>query len=227
MSLPTIGRVRSVNVGARRPLDPAEPSGESTGIYKEPVGEAVRVEVPSAGRSGLADDVICEVKYHGGPDQAVYAYAREDLDAWGERLGRALPDGMFGENLTTEGLNLTDAVLGERWRIGEGSGAGGGLVLEASCPRIPCATFAARMAVPKWVKLFTTAGETGTYLRVLTPGEVHVGDTIEVVERPDHGVTISTYFRAVTTERRRLPELLAAKEYLPAELLDEIERAER
>jgi MOSC domain-containing protein YiiM len=83
------------------------------------------------------------------------------------------------------------------------------------------------MAVPKWAKLFTAAGETGTYLRVLTPGAVHVGDTIEVLERPDHGVTIGTYFRAVTTERHRLPELLAAKEYLPAELLEEIEHAER
>ena len=229
MSLPTIGRVRSVNVGARRLVDPAEPSGDSTGICKEPVAEAVRVEVPSAGRSGLADDVICDVKHHGGPDQAVYAYAREDLDLWGERLGRALPDGMFGENLTTEGLNLTEAVLGERWRIGESEGGGGGsaLVLEASCPRIPCANFAARMAVPRWVKLFTTAGETGTYMRVVTPGTVRVGDTIEVVERPDHGVTIGTYFRAVTTERRRLPELLAAKDYLPAELLEAIERVER
>lgn len=227
MSLPTIGRVRSVNVGARRLVDPDEPSSDHTGIFKEPVGDAVRVEVPSAGRSGLADDVICDVKHHGGPEQAVYAYAREDLDVWGERLGRALHDGMFGENLTTEGLNLTDAVLGERWRIGEDRGGENALVLEASCPRIPCANFAVRMAVAGWVKRFTAAGETGTYLRVVTPGKVRVGDTIEVVERPDHGVTIGTYFRAVTTERRRLPELLAAKDYLPTEALEAIERAER
>ena len=189
MSL-SIGRVRSVNVGALRESNPAKPHTGGTGIYKEPVGHPVRVDVPrpknsGPGQSGLAGDVICDIKHHGGPDQAVYAYAREDLDWWQEQLGRELPDGMFGENLTTEGLNLTDAVIGERWRIG-----GGGLVLEVSCPRIPCATFAMKMAEPKWIKRFTQVGATGAYLRVVTPGEVGSGDAVEVVARPEHGVTL-------------------------------------
>lgn len=218
------GRVRSVNLGALRSPNPAKPHTGGTGIFKEPVGRAVRVDVPrpknsGPGQSGLAGDVICDIKHHGGPDQAVYAYAREDLDWWQEQLGRELPDGMFGENLTTEGLNLTDAVIGERWRVGEGS-----LVLEASCPRIPCATFAMKMDEPKWIKRFTQVGATGAYLRVVTPGEVRSGDAVEVVSRPDHGVTLELYFRAITTDRDRLPELLPAKEFLLAETLADLDR---
>lgn len=224
-ALSTRGRVRSVNVGALRSPNPAKPHTGGTGIYKEPVDVAVRVEVPlpknsGPGQSGLVGDVICDIKHHGGPDQAVYAYAREDLDWWGERLDRSLPDGMFGENLTTEGLNLTDAVVGECWRIG-----GGGLVLQVSCPRIPCSTFAAKMAEPKWIKTFTEIGMTGAYLRVITPGEVRAGDAIEVISRPDHGVTLAGYFRAVTTERERLPGLAVAADYLLAETLEDIRRA--
>ena len=213
-----------MNVGKLRSPNPAKSHTIGTGIYKEPVDAAVRVEVPrpknsGPGQSGLVGDVICDIKHHGGPDQAVYAYAREDLDWWGERLHRALPDGMFGENLTTEGLNLTDAVVGECWRIG-----GDGLVLQASCPRIPCATFAAKMAEPKWIKTFTEIGMTGAYLRVITPGEVRTGDAIEVISRPDHGVSVAAYFRAVTTDRDRLPELAAAEDYLLAETLEDMRR---
>lgn len=224
--LPTSGRVRSVNVAASPVSGPAWPDPGSTGIFKEPVDFAVQVVVPrpkdsGPGQSGLVGDVICDIKNHGGPDQAVYAYAREDLDWWAGRLDRALPDGMFGENLTTEGLNLTDAVVGECWRVGDA-----GLVLQASCPRIPCATFAVKMAEPKWIKTFTTAGMTGAYLRVISPGEVRAGDAIEVISRPDHGVTLEAYFRAVTTQRTRLPGLTVARDYLPAETLDDIRRAE-
>jgi len=213
-----------VNVGALRSPNPAKPHTGGTGIFKEPVDRRVRVDVPrpknsGPGQSGLAGDVICDIKHHGGPDQAVYAYAREDLDWWQEQLGRELPDGMFGENLTTEGLNLTDAVIGERWHVGEG-----GLVLEASCPRIPCATFAMKMDEPKWIKRFTQVGATGAYLRVVTPGEVRSGDAVEVVARPEHGVTLELYFRAITTDRDRLPELLPAKEFLLAETLADIDR---
>lgn len=221
--LPTRGRVRSVNVGALRSPNPAKPATGGTGIDKLPVDHAVRVQVPrpknsGPGQSGLVGDVICDIKHHGGPNQAVYAYAREDLDRWGRQLGRELPDGMFGENLTTEGLNLTDAVIGERWRLGEE------LVLEARLPRIPCSTFAAKMAEPRWIKRFTEVGVTGVYLRVVTPGEVRAGDGIEVLTRPAHGVTIATYFRAVTTQRDRLAELVPAREFLDPETLEDMAR---
>jgi MOSC domain-containing protein YiiM len=223
VGLPTRGRVRSVNIGAQAAPNPAKPDTSGTGIYKVPVDGAVRVHVPrpknsGPGQSGLVGDVICDIKHHGGPNQAVYAYAREDLDWWGDRLERELPDGMFGENLTTEGLNLTDAVIGERWRIG------GELVLEARLPRIPCVTFAAKMAEPRWIKRFTEVGVTGVYLRVVTPGEVRAGDGIEVLTRPAHGVSIATYFRAITTQRDRLAELAPAREFLAGSTLEELAR---
>ena len=222
-NLPDFGRVRSLNVASARVPNPAKPATGGTGIYKVPVDGPISVQVPrpknsGPGQSGLVGDVICDIKHHGGPDQAVYAYAREDLDWWGRRLGRELPDGMFGENLTTEGLNLTDAVIGERWRIGDE------LVLEASGPRIPCATFAAKMAEPKWIRTFTEVGVTGVYLRVVRPGAVRTGDKVEVLTRPAHGVTIATYFRAITTQRERLPELAPAREFLEDETLEELAR---
>lgn len=218
------GRVRSVNVSARPLPNPAKPDTGGTGIHKVPVDFPVQVTVPrpknsGPGQSGLAGDAICDIANHGGPDQAVYAYAREDLDWWARHLGRELPDGMFGENLTTEGLNLTDAIVGEGWRIGES-----GLVLQVRDPRIPCSTFSAKMGEPRWVKRFAEVGMTGAYLRVVTPGEVRAGDAVEVISRPDHGVTLMDFFRAVTTERDRLPELAAAKDYLPAETLEEMRR---
>ena len=141
----------------------------------------------------------------------MYAYAREDLDWWERELGYELPAGQFGENLTTQGLDLTNALVGERWRIG------GTVVLQATSPRIPCATFARRMGEPKWVKRFTARGVTGAYLRVVVPGEIQAGDRIEVVRRPQHTVTIGRSFRALTTEAEMLPSLLEAGDDLPAE----------
>jgi MOSC domain-containing protein YiiM len=110
----------------------------------------------------------------------VYAYAREDLDWWQRERGYELPPGRFGENLTTQGLDLTNTLVGERWRIG------GTVVLPATSPRIPCATFAHRMGEPKWVKRFAARGATGTYLRVVVPGEIKAGDRIEVIRPGPH-----------------------------------------
>ena len=117
--------------------------------------------------------------------------------------------GQFGENLTTQGLDLTGTLVGERWRIG------GTVVLQATSPRIPCATFAHRMSEPKWVKRFTARGATGTYLRVVVPGEITAGDRIEVIRLPQHTVTIGRTFRALTTEAELLPGLLQAGDDLP------------
>ena len=163
------------------------------------------------GPNGLAGDIVCTTEHHGGTDQAVYAYAREDLDWWERELGYEPPAGRFGENLTTQGLDLTGTLVGERWRIG------GTVVLQATSPRIPCATFAHRMGEPKWVKRFTAHGATGTYLRVVVPGEIKAGDRIEVIRRPRHTVTVGRSFRALTTEAELLPSLLAAGQDLPPE----------
>src|SRR5262249_31498877 len=152
---------------------------------KRPVDGPVAFQVPRAGgESGVATDTICDARAHGGPDQAVYVYAREDLDDWSALLGRELGSGVFGENLTTRGLDVSAALIGERWRIGSA-------LLEVSVPRIPCRTFAGWLAEKGWVRTFTRRAVPGTYLRVLEPGVVRAGDTITVVHRPDHEVSVA------------------------------------
>ncbi|MCG5433305.1 MOSC domain-containing protein [Mycobacterium sp. MYCO198283] len=199
----------AVNV-ARVRVNPDAPK-RITGIDKQPVAEAVAVRAPGAG-SGLVGDEIGNRKLHGGDDQAVYAYAREDLDAWEARLDRPLTSGMFGENFTTVGVDVTGAVIGERWRVGDD-----GLLLEVTAPRTPCRTFTAFLGIDGWIKTFTKAGVPGAYLRVLTPGRVRAGDRIVVEDRPGHGITVGFAFHARMTEPRRLPELLVA-EALSADL---------
>jgi MOSC domain-containing protein YiiM len=192
-----------------------------TGINKQPVDHPVMVRPPGPKgiglHSGLVGDQIFDIKHHGGDDQAVYVYAREDYDWWQEELDRELPAGIFGENLTLAGVDVNGATIGEVWRIG------GDLVLQTTFGRIPCATFQAKMKEPKWVKTFAQQGRPGAYLRVVASGEVKAGDPVEVLERPAHGVTIADGFRAWMTEPDRLPGLLEV-EGLPDELKDDIRR---
>ncbi|MDT9681790.1 MOSC domain-containing protein [Streptomyces sp. TRM76323] len=200
-------RVLTVNTGRRKKVGyTSAPSGE-TGIEKVPVDGPVRVADPGpkgVGGGGLAGDAVCDLRHHGGSDQAVYAFAREELDRWQRELGRPLPNGSFGENLTTEGIDVDGALLGERWRIGAS------LVLEVTDARVPCRTFAGWLGEQGWVRRFTEHGAPGAYLRVVVPGEVRAGDPIEVVHRPDHDVTVALAFRAQTTRRELLPRVLAA-----------------
>jgi MOSC domain-containing protein YiiM len=198
-------RVLSVNVGVPRP-NPWK-AVSVTGIDKRPVGGPVQVTEPGpkgTGAVGLAGDRVYDVKHHGGTDQAVYAYAREDLDWWQSEFGSPLRNGAFGENLTTVGLGVNDALIGERWRVGPH------LVLEVSCPRIPCGTFQGWLARDGWIKRFTAAAMPGAYLRVIEPGPVSAGDPVTVQHRPGHAVTVALTFRALTTEPGLLPSLLAA-----------------
>ncbi|MGW5367318.1 MOSC domain-containing protein [Streptomyces sp. NPDC004009] len=200
-------KLLSVNVGRPRPVPYTDQPQGVTGIDKRPVDGPVRVAAPGpkgTGGSGVAGDVVCDTRHHGGDDQAVYAFAREDLDDWERELGRTLAGGCFGENLTTSGLDVSGALIGERWRIGSE------VVLEVTSGRIPCRTFQGHLAERGWVRRFTRKGATGAYLRVIEPGGIRAGDPIEIVHRPDHGVTAAMEFRAVTTERDLLPRLLAA-----------------
>lgn len=208
----------SVNTGIATPT--AHSDVPVTGIDKRPVTEAVEIRDPgtvTTDVSGLSGDAICDVRHHGGTDQAVYAYAREDLDAWEVELGRPLRCGIFGENLTTRRLDVTAALIGERWQVGEEC------VLQVTSPRIPCRTFAGWIAEKGWERRFTRRGTPGAYLRVVSPGRVRAGDTITVVRRPDHDVTISFMFRALTMEKRLLPELLAAGDALTDEIRQKAE----
>lgn len=210
--------VLSINVGSRVESDQAAVG--HTGIGKRPVTGPVDVHAPGprgAGGSGVVGDHISDLRNHGGDDQAVYAYAREDLDAWSVELGRDLVPGMFGENLTTVGVDVCGALVGERWRIG-------GLLLQATSPRIPCRTFSWVMEERGWVKTFTQRGLPGTYFRVLEPGSITAGDEIVIEHRPDHDVTIALTFRALTLEPDLLPRLAAAGDDLPEDLRRRVER---
>jgi MOSC domain-containing protein YiiM len=204
-----VASILTVNTGRRRPI--AAKSGTS-GIDKRPVAGPVEVRAPGPkgqGGSGLVGDHISDTANHGGDDQAVYAYAREDLDLWEGELGRPLPNGTFGENLTTAGLAVTEAVIGELWALGE-------VVLQVSCPRIPCVTFAVWLGEQQWVPRFTRARVPGAYLRVLAPGTLAAGEQIRVLDVPAHGVTVATAFAAFTTEPELLPVLRGVPE-LPRE----------
>ncbi|MFJ7949194.1 MOSC domain-containing protein [Streptomyces sp. NPDC096354] len=211
-------KLLSVNVGKPR----ANPwkGLSATGIDKRPVPGPVAVTAPGpkgTGAVGLAGDRVYDVKHHGGSDQAVYAYAREDLDGWETELGRSLANGVFGENLTTVGLDVNGALIGERWRIGPE------VVLEVSCARIPCATFQGWLERDGWIKRFTQAALPGAYLRVVEPGTIRAGDAVEIVHRPDHDVTVALSFRAMTREPELLPRLLVA-DALPEEDRESIRR---
>jgi MOSC domain-containing protein YiiM len=196
------GRVLSVNLAVPE-VSSAKRVGV-TGINKQPVDYPVEVRPPGPKtiglHSGLVGDQIFDIEHHGGDDQAVYAYAREDYDWWERQLDRDLPGGLFGENLTTQDVDVNGAVIGEKWHIG------GTLVLQPTFGRVPCATFQAKMTEPHWVKRFAEQNRPGAYLRVVTSGEVKAGDPIEVRDRPAHGVTIADAFRAYMSE----PELMAA-----------------
>ncbi|MFN8072102.1 MAG: MOSC domain-containing protein [Mycobacterium sp.] len=207
-----MAHVESVNL-ARAGADPdPRARGRSTGIDKAPTDAVTMVRPPGTTGSGLVGDTIGNTKVHGGDDQAVYAYAREDLDHWETELGRGISNGMFGENITTAGIDVTRARIGERWQIGDD-----GLLLEVSAPRTPCRTFAAFLAADQWIKTFTAAAKPGAYLRVINSGPVRAGDAIVIRHRPDHDVTIELAFRARMSEPDLLPRLLAA-EALSADL---------
>ena len=206
--------VASVNL-ARPGANPWK-GAPTTGIDKRPTDGPVRVTAPGpkgTGAVGLAGDRVFDLRHHGGTDQAVYAYAREDLDGWEPELGRSLPPGVFGENLTTVGVDVTGARIGERWRIGPD------VLLEVSCPRIPCGTFQGWLRTEGWITRFTQAARPGASLRVVADGEIRAGDPVEIVYRPDHEVTVALTFRALTLEPDLLPRLLAAAA-LPQEALD-------
>ncbi|GAA0400730.1 sulfurase [Acrocarpospora corrugata] len=189
-------RILSVNVGL--PVD-AEWAGnlKRTAIDKRPVEGRVPVLV-----NGLGGDQRADMVAHGSPDQAVYAYAREDYDWWEPQLGRELRNGRFGENLTTSGVDLSRTLLGEKWRVGTA-------ILEVTAPRIPCVVFRNWLDEQGWIKRFTAAARPGTYFRVIELGELGVGDEIEILSRPDNSVTIAEAFHAYHGDRDLMRRILS------------------
>jgi MOSC domain-containing protein YiiM len=177
--------VLSLNVGVPKVIGTQRGAPVLSAIHKEPVDERLPVRGVNIRGDDQADRTV-----HGGPDKAVYAYATEDLAWWSQELGRDLPAGMFGENLTTEGIDCTGAVIGERWQLG-------GVLLEVCQPRLPCFKLGLHFGDPKMLKRFTQASRPGVYLRIVEEGDIGAGDTIEVVDRPGHGVTVEVVSDAI------------------------------
>ncbi|KXK63504.1 molybdenum cofactor biosysynthesis protein [Micromonospora rosaria] len=206
-----MGRVTAVNLGVVTEAQWAGDASGRSGIDKRPAEGPVPVRW-----HGVVGDFIAERAHHGGPDQALYAYAEEDAAWWAAEVGREIRPGGFGENLTTHGVDVTGAVVGEQWLVGSA-------LLQVTKPRTPCRTFAGFWGMPDLIKRFTARAVPGAYLRVLREGEVSAGDPVQVVARPEHGVTIGEVFRATNLEPELLPRLLDAPE-LPESIREKVSR---
>ena len=174
---PTAARVLSVNVGVPRDV---EWRGERvlTAIWKHPVAGRVALRGVNLAGDDQADRTV-----HGGPDKAVYAYAREDYDWWREHEGIDAAPALFGENLTIEGHDLTAAIVGERWTVGSA-------LLEVAQPRMPCFKLGIRLGDQRFLRKFLAARRPGAYLRIVREGDVAAGDAIRVEHQPAHGLTL-------------------------------------
>jgi MOSC domain-containing protein YiiM len=184
-----------------------ELDGERSGINKQSVDYRI-----SLAGDGVEGDHVMDTVNHGGPHKAVYAYSREDALWWEGVLGESIAPGRFGENITTTGLDLSSAVIGERWRIGEA-------LVEVSQPRIPCRTFSGFWNRPTLVKEFTQAARPGAYLRIIEEGKVGTGDEVAVLDIPQHGVTLAEAFKARTGERELVAKVAMATQ-LPSAWLE-------
>ncbi len=203
----------SVNVGRPRRIETAK-STDTTGIYKLPVAAPARVTA-----LGLEGDAVCDVENHGGVDQAVYVYGEPDYAWWAQELGRELPPGTFGENLTISGLESALLSIGDRLHADE-------VILEVTAPRIPCATLAARMGDPQFVKRFRHAERPGVYCRVIREGAIRAGEAIRYEPYTGDTVGVLEMFRDFygrEWDEARLRRHLAA----PIAIRDRIERSEQ
>jgi MOSC domain-containing protein YiiM len=201
----------SVNIGKAEALAHAKASG-MTGIFKRPVRTPVLVTA-----LGVTGDVICDTENHGGVDQAVYVYGLPEYQWWLNDVGRALPPGTFGENLTISDLVSADLAIGDRLQIGS-------VVLEVTAPRIPCVTLARRMNDPGFLTRFRAAERPGVYCRVICEGMVQVGDAVCHVPYAGERLMILALFRDffapardVATLRRQLAAPIAVRDRLEKE----------
>lgn len=203
-----VGRPEAVVIDGERVL---------TAIQKQPVVGPVRVTLLN-----LDGDRQADLRVHGGPDKAVYAYPVEHYVFWAPALGnRDLPHGFFGENLTVTGMLETEVCIGDRYRIGT-------VLLEVSQPRTPCAKLAWRAGQQDFIQRFSAARRVGFYLRVVEEGELQAGAGIEQVAHDATSLPIDTVYRLrhgkTTAGEERLLERAAALEALTASWRDAIRR---
>ena len=203
LARPRTPAVLAVNVGSPREVRVGD-RVIRTSIWKEPVTGRVAVRGVNVAGDDQADRSV-----HGGPDKAVYAYASEDAAWWARRRGAELGLAPFGENLTTAGVDVSGARIGERWSVGS-------TLLEVRQSRMPCYKLGLRMGDPRFVRAFAQADRPGAYLAIVREGDIGAGDAVEVVHRPDHDVTVALMHRALLQDHSLLDELLTAPELMPA-----------
>ncbi len=193
------GTLVSVNVGRPRQL---AWRGRTicSGIWKQPVSGPVAVR-----GTNLLGDEQADLRAHGGPDKAIYAYSTEDYGWWSIQLGRMLGPASFGENLTTTGLDLTAAMVGDRWHVGTA-------LLEVAQPRTPCYKLGIRVGDDTFPDRFLKECRTGAYLRILHEGELASGDPIVVTPSRAERLSLGDVARICHTERHRAAELLEIPE---------------
>ena len=200
----------SVNVGRPRPV---RWNGQTvaTGIFKEPVEHAVRLC-----RLSLDGDQQADLKVHGGPNKAVYAYPSEHYEFWRQELpGTELPWGAFGENFTTEGLLEDGISIGDRFRVGSA-------IVAVTQPRMPCYKLGIKFGRNDIINRFLASKRTGFYFSVVEEGEVRAGDPVELLTRAKNSVSVADIVR-LYVEDIPDPELLrraAGVEALPANWRD-------
>jgi MOSC domain-containing protein YiiM len=207
-------QLSSVNLGEERTLRRKD-RVEQTGIFKLPTAAPVKLT-----KLGLEGDVIVSKKHHGGPDQAVYVYGGADYRWWSEELGKEILPGTFGDNLTISDLESAQFNIGDFIHMKE-------VTLQVTAPRIPCATFAARMEDPQWVKRFRYAERPGLYCRVMNEGFVQTGNGVSIEKYAGETISILEMYRdyynrnkSEETLRRHLnaPIAIRARRALEAEL---------
>ncbi|HKZ12509.1 MAG TPA: MOSC domain-containing protein [Solirubrobacterales bacterium] len=197
------GRLLSVNVGLPKVVETGRRQVE-TAIWKHPVEGRVKVRGVNVDADRQAD-----LSVHGGPNKAVYAYAAEETRLWEGELGRELGPGAFGENLTTEGVDVSGAVLGERWRIGT-------TLLEVVQPRLPCFKLGLKMGDSGFLRTFARASRPGAYLKIVEEGELGAGDaiTVDLAGRPDHGVSVRLVSDAMLVDHSLIPRAREAPQLI-------------
>lgn len=189
------GRVTSVNIGTIRQVDSNGRMVE-TGIFKVPTTDPQTVAGIHIGSDQQAD-----MAAHGGADKAVYAYAAEDYSWWETQLDRELHAGLFGENLTTTGIDVSGASIGDRWTIGTA-------VLEVAEPRMPCFKLSIAVGVPRFQQTFGAADRPGAYLRVVSEGQLIVGDTIAVEPTTEPSLSLAEINTIYHRQHERADTLL-------------------
>ena len=190
-----MGKLLSINVAAIIHHEDWAGSVGKTGIDRRPKLGRVSLE-----NDAVEGDQVLDTKNHGGKDQAVYAYAREDADWWEKEIGLEINNGRFGENLTTQDIDVTNAIVGEKWALGT-------CILQVTMPRIPCKVFQGFWQRPNLIKEFTQAQRPGAYLKIIQEGYVSAGDDIRVFDIPQHGITIKDLFMAKSGERTKIKDI--------------------